>query len=167
MCFKLDSLIVDPPCELPYYCEGGNRVICMPQGEFTTLDAKAARHVGKRMTEVAAAQLFRDNGMNIWHGVTPSSMSAFFSASRSAMAPSWRVQFLTDTQSTAGQSGGELVGAHTAQNFMPGSTPQSGNPKTRGWCLFFTYCGPISGVEIWTQNWVHQFAQQLQSGRKA
>ena len=44
MCFKLDSLIVDPPCELPYCCEGGNRVICMPQGKFTTLDAKAARH---------------------------------------------------------------------------------------------------------------------------
>ena len=50
----------------------------MPQEEFTTFDAKAARHVGKFMTEVAAAQLFRDNGMNIWHGVTPSSMSAFF-----------------------------------------------------------------------------------------
>ena len=50
----------------------------MPQEEFTTLDAKAARHVGKFMTEVAAAQFFRDNGMNIWHGVTPSSMSAFF-----------------------------------------------------------------------------------------
>ena len=31
------------------------------------------------------------------------------------MAPSWRVQFLTDTQSTAGQSGGELVGAHGAK----------------------------------------------------
>ena len=42
MCFKRDSLIVDPPCELPYCCEGGNRVICMPQREFTTLDAKAA-----------------------------------------------------------------------------------------------------------------------------
>ena len=50
----------------------------MPQEEFTTFDAKAARHVGKFMTEVAAAQLFRDNGMNIWHGVTLSSMSAFF-----------------------------------------------------------------------------------------
>ena len=23
MCFKLDSLIVDPPCELPFCCEGG------------------------------------------------------------------------------------------------------------------------------------------------
>ena len=43
----------------------------MPQEEFTTLDVKAARHVGKFMTEVAAAQLFRDNGMNIWHGVAP------------------------------------------------------------------------------------------------
>ena len=50
----------------------------MPQEEFTTLDAKAARHVGKFMTEVAAAQLFRDNGMNIWHGVTPSSNISFF-----------------------------------------------------------------------------------------
>ena len=54
--------------ELSYCCEGGNRVICMPQGKFTTLDAKAAGHVGKFMTEVAAAQLFKDNGMNIWHG---------------------------------------------------------------------------------------------------
>ena len=45
MCFKLDSLIVDPPCELPSCCEGGNRVICMPQGEFTTLDAKSAGRV--------------------------------------------------------------------------------------------------------------------------
>ena len=42
MCFKPDSLIVDPPCELPYCCEGGNHVICMPQREFPTLDAKAA-----------------------------------------------------------------------------------------------------------------------------
>ena len=42
MCFKPDSLIVDPPCELPYCCDGGNDVICMPQREFTTLDAKAA-----------------------------------------------------------------------------------------------------------------------------
>ena len=31
------------------------------------------------------------------------------------MAPSWRVPFLTDTQSTAAQSGGELVGAHGAK----------------------------------------------------
>ena len=42
MCFKRNSLIVDPPCELPYCCDGGNHVICMPQREFTTLDAKAA-----------------------------------------------------------------------------------------------------------------------------
>ena len=42
MCFKPDSLIVDPPCEPPYCCEGGNHVICMPQREFPTLDAKAA-----------------------------------------------------------------------------------------------------------------------------
>ena len=32
MCFKRDSLIVDPPCELPDCFEGGNRVIFMPQG---------------------------------------------------------------------------------------------------------------------------------------
>ena len=42
MCFNPDSLIVYPPCELPYCCDGGNHVICMHQREFTTLDAKAA-----------------------------------------------------------------------------------------------------------------------------
>ena len=88
-------------------------MICVPQGEFTTLDAKAARHVGKFMTEVAAAQFFGDNGMNIWHGVAPSSL--FFTGSRSSMAPSWRVAFLTGTQSTTGQSGVELIGAHGAK----------------------------------------------------
>ena len=42
----------------------------------------------------------------------------------------------------------------------------NGNPQTKGWSLFFAFCGPISGVEIWTQNWVHQVAQQLKSCRK-
>ena len=42
MCFKPESLIVGPPCELPYCCEGGNHVICMPQRDIPTLDAKAA-----------------------------------------------------------------------------------------------------------------------------
>ena len=45
MCFKLDPLIVDPPCEFPSCCEGDNRVICMLQGEFTTLDGKSAGRV--------------------------------------------------------------------------------------------------------------------------
>ena len=82
------------------------------------------------------------------------------------MAPSWRVQFLTDTQSTAGQSGGELVGAHGAKLYARerAAIRKSSNKRL---VPFFTYCGPIFGVEIWTQNWVHQFAQQLKSGRKA
>ena len=42
-------------------------------------------------------------------------MSAFFSGSRSSMAPSWRVACRTVTQSTTGQSGGELAGAHGAR----------------------------------------------------
>ena len=42
----------------------------------------------------------------------------------------------------------------------------NGDPQTKGWSLFFAFCGPISGVEIWTQNWVHQVAQQLKSCRK-
>ena len=42
MCFKRDFLIVDPTSGLQYCCERGNRAICITQGEFTTLDAKAA-----------------------------------------------------------------------------------------------------------------------------
>ena len=82
------------------------------------------------------------------------------------MAPSWRVAFRTDTQSTTGQSGGELAGAHGARLYARerAAIRKSSNKRL---VPFFTYCGPISGVEIWTQNWVHQFAQQLKSGRKA
>ena len=53
---------------------------------------------------------------------------------------------------------------YTAQNFTPGSAPQR-KPSNKRLVPFFAFCGPISGVEIWTQNWVHQVAQKLNSCR--
>ena len=81
------------------------------------------------------------------------------------MAPNWRVAFLTDIQSTTGQSGGELVGAHGAKLYARerAAIRKSSNKRL---VPFFAYCGPIFGVEIWTQNWVHQFAQQLNQAEK-
>ena len=67
------------------------------------------------MAEAATSQLFRDNDMNIWHGLAASSMSAFFIGSRSSRAPSWRLSFLTNAQSTTRQSGGEFVGVYAAK----------------------------------------------------
>ena len=54
---------------------------------------------------------------------------------------------------------------HTTQNFTPGSAPQW-KPSNKRLVLFFAFCGPISGAEIWTQTWVHQVDQQLESCRK-
>ena len=82
------------------------------------------------------------------------------------MAPSWRVAFRTDTQSTTGQSGGELAGAHGARLYAR-ERAAIWKFSNKRLVPFFTYCGPIFWVEIWTQNWVHQFAQQLKSGRQA
>ena len=72
--------------------------------------------------------------------------------------------FLTTTQSTTGQSGGELIGVydpklHAKERATTEALKQKAGP-------FFAFCGPISGVEIWTQNWVHQVARQLKSCRK-
>ena len=117
------------------------------------------------MAEAATAQLFRDNGMNIWHGVAPQPMSAFFSLG--ARVPRLRAGDW-HSEPTLGQPLGRAVASslgYTAQNFTPGSAPQR-KPSNKRLVPFFAFCGPISGVEIWTQNWVHQVAQQLKSGRK-
>ena len=78
LCFQVGKKFETTYCKAKSYdtanfhiVDGGNHVICMPQREFTTLDAKAAGCVGKFMTEAAAAQLLGDNGMNLWHGVAP------------------------------------------------------------------------------------------------
>ena len=75
-----------------------------------------------------------------------------------------RLAFLRNTQSTTGQSGDELIGVygaklHARERATTEALKQKAGP-------FFAVCGPISGVEIWTQNWVHRLAQQLKSCRK-
>ena len=75
-----------------------------------------------------------------------------------------RLAFLTNTQSPLGKAVASSLG-YAARNFTPGSAPQR-KPSNKRLVPFFAFCGPISGVEIWTQNWVHQVAQQLKSCRK-
>ena len=65
---------------------------------------------------------------------------------------------------TTGQSGGELIGVygaklHARERATTEALKQKADP-------FFCILRPISGVEIWTQNWVPQVAQQLKLCRK-
>ena len=73
-----------------------------------------------------------------WHGVTPSSMSAFFQWEQleSGIPNRPSVNHCKAVASSLG---------HTAQDFTPGSAPQSGNPQTRGRCLFLHIAVPFLG----------------------
>ena len=96
--------------------------------------------------------------MNIWHGLTASSMNAFFHWEQELQGSKLELAFLTNAQPTTGQSGDELVGVYAAK-FC------SSNNRLVPF-FFWAFCGPISGVKIWTQNWVYQVAQQFKPGSK-
>ena len=117
------------------------------------------------MAEAATAQLFRDNGMNIWHGVPPSLMSAFFHWEQEVHGSKLEIG-IPNKHSVNHRSKRWRAHWGIRRKTLRQGARHNGNPQTKGWSLFFAFCGPISGVEIWTQNWVHQVAQQLKSGRK-
>ena len=132
-------------------------LLAIPEAEFTTLDAKAAGRAQKFLASAATAEWVRE--MNISHGVAPSSMNAFlhweqelhgskleFGIPKKRSVNQWAKRW-------RGHWGLRRKTLRQGVRHNPETLKQKAGPVFLA--CYGPISGPISGVEIRTQNWFH------------